>query len=279
MINAAADVAHSVEAADVDGDSDLDIVGASVGDDTLAWYQNDGNENFVKHVVTNAIDGMLTAVAADIDGDGDQDVLSCSGNGDTVAWHENDGGGNFVTHLISTTVDAANSVSAVDLDGDCVMDFLTTSGGLAANRKILWYESDGAQNFAEHVISNDRLSATMATASDIVNDTTTDKVFKYTVAGSLVGSWAIDAANSKPTGITLDPASASDLWIVDSGTDRVYEYTAAAGRTSGSQAASASFALAAGNANSQGIVVSSMTTSDSQIEPTPTGTAASRTLH
>jgi hypothetical protein len=49
------------------------------------------------------------------------------------------------------------------------------------------------------------------------------------------------------------PSNVSDIWIVDSGTDRVYQHTAAAGRTSGSQAAAASFALAAGNMNPQGI--------------------------
>jgi hypothetical protein len=45
----------------------------------------------------------------------------------------------------------------------------------------------------------------------------------------------------------------SDIWIVDSGTDSVYQYTGAASRTSGSQAAAASLALAAGNTNPQGI--------------------------
>jgi hypothetical protein len=40
---------------------------------------------------------------------------------------------------------------------------------------------------------------------------------------------------------------------VDSGTERVYRYDDAAGRTSGSQAAAASFALAAGSTNPQGI--------------------------
>ena len=43
------------------------------------------------------------------------------------------------------------------------------------------------------------------------------------------------------------------LWIVDSGTDRVYEYANARGNSSGSQAASVTFALAAGNTNPQGI--------------------------
>src|SRR4029078_7064837 len=82
---------------------------------------------------------------------------------------------------------------------------------------------------------------------------TTDKVFKYSLAGSLLGSWTIDAANKAPTGITIDPATVSNIWIVDSGTDKVYQYNAAATRTSGSQAASLTFALAAGNTNPQGI--------------------------
>jgi hypothetical protein len=87
----------------------------------------------------------------------------------------------------------------------------------------------------------------------VVNNSSNDRVFKYTTAGTLLGSWAIDAANSQPTGITIDPANVSDIWIVDSGTDRVYQYPAAAVRTSGSQSAATSFALSAGNSNPQGI--------------------------
>jgi hypothetical protein len=60
-------------------------------------------------------------------------------------------------------------------------------------------------------------------------------------------------AGSSPTGITLDPNSPSHLWIVDNGTDRVYQFDAAVSRTSGSQSPSTSFALAPGNTNPQGI--------------------------
>lgn len=87
----------------------------------------------------------------------------------------------------------------------------------------------------------------------VVNDSTTDKVFRYTVAGSLVGSWSIDPANSSPTGLTIDPGNVSNIWIVDNGAKRVYQYNAAAYRNSGSQVASTYFALAAGNTNPQGI--------------------------
>ena len=88
-----------------------------------------------------------------------------------------------------------------------------------------------------------------------MNDSTTDKVFKYTTAGSLLSSWTITTAGAtSPTGITIDPANVSNIWIVDSGTDRVYQYNAAATFTNGSShAANVSFALAAGNTNPQGI--------------------------
>ncbi len=88
----------------------------------------------------------------------------------------------------------------------------------------------------------------------VVNDSTTDKVFKYTMTGGLVGSWTISSVNAKPTGITIDPSGASQsIWIVDNGTDRVYEYTNSRSRHSGSQSAALTFTLAAGNSNPQGI--------------------------
>jgi hypothetical protein len=89
----------------------------------------------------------------------------------------------------------------------------------------------------------------------VVNDSWTDKLFKYTLSGSLVGSWTISTSGAaSPTGLTIDPTGASqDIWIVDSGTDKVYQYANARSRTSGSQSAAATFALAAGNTNPQGI--------------------------
>lgn len=76
---------------------------------------------------------------------------------------------------------------------------------------------------------------------------------QYALSGSHQGSWSISGGGGKPTGITIDPANVSNIWIVDNNTDQVYQYDAATPRTSGSQSASASFALAAGNTNPQGI--------------------------
>jgi hypothetical protein len=101
--------------------------------------------------------------------------------------------------------------------------------------------------------SNGKGLVTDGTSLWVVDDGSTDKVYRYAVSGTAQGSWGIDAANTSPTGLTLNPTSPSDLWIVDSGTKKVYQYTAAAGRTSGSQNAVASFALAATNTNPQDI--------------------------
>jgi hypothetical protein len=90
-------------------------------------------------------------------------------------------------------------------------------------------------------------------ASFWVVDGTKLKVFKYSLSGSSLGNWAIDPADTHPTGITVNPNNVSDVWIVDSGTLKVYDYTAAAGRTSGSQSAASTFALAPGDTNPVGI--------------------------
>jgi hypothetical protein len=88
----------------------------------------------------------------------------------------------------------------------------------------------------------------------VVNDTVgVDSVFRYSTTGALEGSWQLDSTNPSPTGITLDPNSVGHLWIVDASTDSVYQYDNATSRTSGSQTVSATFPLAAGNTNPQGI--------------------------
>ena len=107
----------------------------------------------------------------------------------------------------------------------------------------------------------------------VVNDGTTDKVFKYTLSGTLQGTgWTMSGAGGSPTGITLDPTGASqDLWVVDNATDKVYQYAGGRSLTSGSATASATFVLAAGNTNPQGIA--DPPAADLSAEPAPVAPA------
>jgi hypothetical protein len=134
----AVDGAWSVYAADVDGDGDMDVLSASSWDDKIAWYENDGDENFNAHTITTSAHGSSSVYAADVDGDGDMDVLSASLGDDKIAWYENDGDENFNAHTITTNANSAKSVYAVDVDGDGDMDVLSAS---ALDDKIAWYEN------------------------------------------------------------------------------------------------------------------------------------------
>ena len=45
----------------MDGDNDMDVVAAAYNADAVSWFENDGNENFTEHVITDSFDGSWTA--------------------------------------------------------------------------------------------------------------------------------------------------------------------------------------------------------------------------
>ncbi|MGC6486924.1 MAG: FG-GAP-like repeat-containing protein [Planctomycetota bacterium] len=79
--------AHSVNAADLDGDGDMDTIHSHFFDGTVTWCENlDGRGSFgPQNPVTLAANGATDAYAADMDGDGDMDVISASFHKNTVA--------------------------------------------------------------------------------------------------------------------------------------------------------------------------------------------------
>ena len=147
--------------------------------------------------------------------------------------------------------------------------------GVATNGTDIWIVDNKTDKVFKHTGAASRISGSQSAASSfslnnantnpkgivtdgtyiwVLNDSSTDKIFKYTVSGSYLGSWTIDTANKSPTGLTIDPTNGSqDIWVVDNGTDKIYQYANSRGRTSGSQVASATYALAVGNINPQGI--------------------------
>ena len=79
------------------------------------------------------------------------------------------------------------------------------------------------------------------------------KVYVYNTSGGLLGSWTAGslAANATVEGIATN---GTDIWIVDAKQDKVFRYTGAASRLSGSQNAASSFNLNSGNSNPKDIV-------------------------
>ena len=131
----------SVHAGDVDGDGDMDILGAwGSYYDYIAWWENtDGTgSSWIKHDISS-LSNANSVFAADIDGDGDLDVLGSGNNYDIcLAWFENtDGAGSFSMHFLPLgSWDCFSSVHAEDLNGDGDPEIIATS--ISYNGVLRW---------------------------------------------------------------------------------------------------------------------------------------------
>lgn len=160
-----------IKAGDIDSDGDMDIAAAWAGTSTIAWYENDGNQNFTERVINTDATSVVTVHMADVNQDGIMDIISGS-QADTVEWYENDGAQNFTQRLVSADASYASVVYTADIDGDGDTDLI--SGAFVPvstpTPKLIWYENDGAENFTENEITGLNLNATDVQPVDIDGD-------------------------------------------------------------------------------------------------------------
>ena len=217
-----ADGAIAVFAIDLDGDGDVDIVSASAGDDTITWYENDGQSNpswTAEDIITNAT--LASDIhASDIDRDGDIDILYSAQNGDEVAWLENDGGANpSWTKILISTQNGPTAVYAADMDGDGDEDVLTGFSGIDT---VAWYENDGASNpgWTKHDIDTTANDPESIYAADIDGNgsldivaaiNTDDNINWYKNYGNAyIYTWDVDSGGTPTNGNYIATVSGED---------------------------------------------------------------------
>lgn len=133
-----------VYADDIDGDLDMDMVGAGWSRNQVAWWSNGGQDSIVwtKQIIQNGFTQAHEVCSFDIDGDGDKDVLGASAGLNDITWWSNGGGDPIVwtAQTIDSACAGARSARAGDLDGDGDADVV--SAALTSN-EISWYRNDG----------------------------------------------------------------------------------------------------------------------------------------
>lgn len=141
---------------DLDDDSDQDIIAIDLRDtdDVIVWYQNDGNENFIKDTISIDFNQSPNSIAiADIDNDGDKDVIATGGNSaiGEVVYYENDGNENFTKHTIDNSPGNRQRIFVVDIEQDGDLDLFVTNN---FPFEVIFYRNDGATTIGDELSLN-----------------------------------------------------------------------------------------------------------------------------
>jgi hypothetical protein len=138
---------YGIDAVDLDGDDDIDIVQGVINQfDHLYGYINDGEESFTRIVIDDMIDDPLDLVCEDLDDDGDQDILVAASITQVFGWYENLNNLEFDLHIITGSIERMWFVAAGDLDLNGTMDVATASRLCGI---FTWFSNDGEGSFTD----------------------------------------------------------------------------------------------------------------------------------
>jgi FG-GAP-like repeat/Secretion system C-terminal sorting domain len=154
-----------LDAVDMDNDGDWDVLANGRHPGQVVWFENDGEQNFIDHILVEYDDPAYVYVI-DIDEDGDNDFfVSYDLSADTYIWFENQGNMTFVEHILDYYAYDARSLAFGDIDLDGDIDIFGAGGGFA---NIYWNEGFG--EFIEMPTNSFLNGATAGQLVDLNND-------------------------------------------------------------------------------------------------------------
>jgi FG-GAP-like repeat len=135
-----------VQAGDIDGDNDMDIVATSFSAGKVVWYDNNPSTQKwdLSYTINDILPGASGVQIADIDNDGDLDVVAAGNEVHDVVWYKNEGGTPIQwTKFVIDDAVLANVVYVTDIDSDGDPDVLVAAWDgygilLYENNNLTW---------------------------------------------------------------------------------------------------------------------------------------------
>ena len=162
-----------VDAADIDADNDIDVLGASwQGDEVAIWFNNGGNPlTWEKVVVEDTVDQVHEVHGAFVDADTLIDIIAASGGDHQIIWYRNNGGEPIVweKNIIDNQFTGARSLVCVDINEDGYNDLV--GAALNANQMSVWFNSGTSPvQWTKQIVSNNFFGAHWVYVTDMDND-------------------------------------------------------------------------------------------------------------
>ncbi len=152
---------------DLDGDQDVDIVASARLGHQVAWWENNGNQDFTMRPISYISSFAMGIEAADIDNDDDMDVICASQTNGVELW-SNSGDQNFTRSILGSWPFASFLYTA-DVDDNGYVDVLVACCEGGSNR-MGWIENSGNSVFTDHIVISDWDHANSVHAEDIDSD-------------------------------------------------------------------------------------------------------------
>ncbi|NLF39039.1 VCBS repeat-containing protein [bacterium] len=160
--------ARCIAAPDLDNDGDNDILGASMADNDIAWWENNGQLQFIEHFIDTSFSGARRALPADLDNDGVPDVVGAATTVGDIKWWHNGGFGVFSSgQTVDLNFTDVRDIIVKDIDGDGRQDI---AGASFAGDQLAWWRNTGSVSFAKIVIASNFDGAACIDAADIDGD-------------------------------------------------------------------------------------------------------------
>ncbi len=161
---------HGIDANDIDGDGDPDILATSQGLGEICWWEQDG-DLWLEHLVSDEMPSSQSACLYDLDNDGDCDIIGASSNANDIVVWLNDGEPEvgLTQYTVEDSFQLAHWVSVRDLNGDDLPDIL---GAAFFDNEVAWWENNGdlPDTWPKHSVSTSVGGVCTAIAEDMDND-------------------------------------------------------------------------------------------------------------